>query len=114
MSSISFKFSANSVVPSNEVWNIVDSIFVRLLVQLHVLTKTQQLQRYAIVFQNVLASNQRAVVEKATYIPLICYENFLWTKKQPAIFCGVVGRLSIIVLVIVCPARIRRIKLATF
>ena len=62
--------------------------------QQHALTTIQQLRRYAIVFQNVLASNQRAVVEEATYIPLICYENFMWTKKQPAIFSGVVGRSS--------------------
>ena len=64
--------------------------------QLHALTAMQQLQRYAsaIVFRNVLASNQRAVVEEAKYIPLMCYENFLWTKKQPAIFGGVVGRSS--------------------
>ena len=77
------KLSANSVVllaPSNEVWNIGDRILVLILVQLHVLTTIQQLQRYAIVFRNVLASNQRAVVEEATYIPLICYDNFLWTK----------------------------------
>ena len=52
----------------------------------------QQLQRYAIVFRNVLASNQHAVVKEATYIPLICDENSLWTKKLPAIFGGVVGR----------------------
>ena len=60
------KFSANSVAllaPSNEAWNIGDRIFAPKLVQLHALTATQQLQRYAIVFRNVLASNQRAVVE---------------------------------------------------
>ena len=62
--------------------------------QSYALTAIQQLQRYAIVFRNVLASNQRAVVEEATYIPLICYENSLWTKKLPAIFGGVVGRSS--------------------
>ena len=62
--------------------------------QLRVLTAIQQLQRYAIVFRNVLASKQRAVVEEGTYIPLICYENFLWTKEQPALFGGVVGRSS--------------------
>ena len=28
------------------------------------------------------------------YIPLICYENSLWTKKLPAIFGGMVGRSS--------------------
>ena len=54
----------------------------------------QQLQRYAIVFRNVLASYQHAVVKEATYIPLICDENSLWTKKLPAIFGGVVGRSS--------------------
>ena len=80
--------------PSNEVWNIGDRIFAPILVQLHALTAIQQLQRYAIVFRKVFASNQRAVVKEATYIPLICYENFMWTKKQPAIFSGVVGRSS--------------------
>ena len=88
------KFPANSVVPSNEVWNIGDRIFALILVQQHVLTAIQQLQRYAIVFRNVLNSNQHAVVKEATYIPLICYENSLWTKKLPAIFGGVVGRSS--------------------
>ena len=62
--------------------------------QLHALTAIQQLQRYAIVFRNVLASNQRAVVKEATYIPLICYENSRWTKKQLAIFGGMVGGSS--------------------
>ena len=45
------KFSANSAVrlaPSNEAWNIGDRTFA--LVQLHVLTAIQQLQRYEIVF----------------------------------------------------------------
>ncbi len=42
----------------------------------------------------MLASNQRAVVEEAKYSPLICYENSLWTKKQPATFGIVVGRSS--------------------
>jgi hypothetical protein len=42
----------------------------------------------------VLASNRRAVVEEATYNPLICYEIFLWTKKQPAILICVVERSS--------------------
>ena len=54
----------------------------------------QQLQLYAIVFRNVLASNQHVVVKEATYIPLICCENSLWTKKLSAIFGGVVGRSS--------------------
>ena len=91
------KFSANSVArfaPSNEAWNIGNRTFAPILVQLHALTAIQQLQRYEIVFRNVLASNQRAVVEEATYIPLICDENFMWTKKQPAIFSVVVGRSS--------------------
>ena len=91
------KFSANSaarLAPSNEAWNIGNRTFAPILVQLHALTAIQQLQRYEIVFRNVLASNQRAVVEEAMYIPLICYENFMWTKKQPAILSGVVGRSS--------------------
>ena len=65
------KFPANSVALSNKVWNIGDRIFALILVQQHALTAIQQLQRYAIVFLNVLASNQRAVVEEAMYIPLI-------------------------------------------
>ncbi len=77
------KFLANSVAPCNEVWNIGNRTFGLTLVQLHVLSAIQQLHRYAIVFRNVLASNQRAVVEEATYNPLIWYENSLWTKKQP-------------------------------
>ncbi len=67
---------------------------MQILEQLHVLSAIQQLHLYAIVFRNVLASNQRAVVEEATYTPVICYESFLWTKEQPATFDGVVGRLS--------------------
>ena len=89
------KCSVNSVArlaPSNEAWNIGDRTFAPILVQLHALTAIQQLRRYEIVFRNVLASNQRAVVEEATYIPLICFENFMWTKKQPAIFSCVVGK----------------------
>ena len=58
------------------------------------LSAIQQLHQYASVFQNVLASNQRAVVEEATYNPLICYEKSLWTKKQPSVFGSVVGRQS--------------------
>ena len=54
----------------------------------------QQHHRYAIVFRNVLASNQRVAVEEATYNPRICYENSLWTKKQPAVFGSVVVRPS--------------------
>ena len=88
------KFPANSVAPSNGVWKIGDRIFALILVQQHVLTAIQQLQRHAIVFRNVLASNQHAVVKEATYIPLICYEKSLWTRKLPAIFGGVVGRSS--------------------
>ena len=99
MSSSSFnqlpaRFPANSVAPSNGVWKIGDRIFAPILVHQHALTAIQQLRRYAIVFRNVLASNQHAVVKEATYIPLICYENSLWTKKLPAIFGGVVGRSS--------------------
>ena len=76
------KFPANSVAPSNEVWNIGDRIFAPILVQQHALPATQQLQRYAIVFQNVIASNQYVVVEGAMQIPLNCYESFLWTKTS--------------------------------
>ncbi len=58
------KFPANSVVPCNEVWSIGDRSFVQILVQLLMLSTIQQLYLYAIVFNNVLASNQRAVVEE--------------------------------------------------
>jgi hypothetical protein len=90
------KFPANSIAPCNEVWNIGNRTFGLTLVQLHALSSIQQLHLYAIVFQSVLASNQRAVVEleEATYNPLICYENTLWTKKQPATFGSVVGMSS--------------------
>ena len=44
------KCPANSVAPSNEVWNIRDRIFVLILVQLHAQPAIQQLQLYAIVF----------------------------------------------------------------
>ena len=37
------KFPANSVVPSNEVWNIGDRIFAPILVQQHALIAIQQL-----------------------------------------------------------------------
>ncbi len=84
----SSKFSA----PCNEVWNIGNRTFGLTLVQLHVLSAIQQLHLYAIVFRNVLASNQRAVLEEATYNPLICYENSLCTMKQPATFGSNVGR----------------------
>ena len=49
------KFPANSVAPSNEVWNIGNRLFAPILVQQHELTAIQQLQRYAIFFRNVLA-----------------------------------------------------------
>ena len=88
------KIPAISVAPSNGVWKIGDRIFAPILVHQHALTAIQQLRRYAIVFRNVLASNQHAMVKEATYIPLICFENSLWTRKQPAIFGGVVGRSS--------------------
>jgi hypothetical protein len=83
-----------SIGLSNENWNILDKTFAPIYVQLQVLSATQQLQRYATVFRNVLASNQHAVVEEATYFSLICYEDFLWTKKQQAIFCCMVGKSS--------------------
>ena len=60
------KLPVNSVALSNEVWNIGDRIFVPILVQQHALTAIQQLQWYAIVFRNVLASNQHAVVKERT------------------------------------------------
>ncbi len=41
---------------SFKIWNIWDKIFVQIHVQSHALSAIQQFQRYAIVFQNVLAS----------------------------------------------------------
>ena len=83
------------IVPSNEIWNILDKIFVLIHVQswLHTLTAIQQFQWYAVVFQNVLVSN-RCVVEEAKQIPLNCNESLLWTKKQLAIFITVAERSS--------------------
>jgi hypothetical protein len=83
-----------SVVLSNENWNILDKIFAPIYVQLHVLSATQQLQQYAIVFRNVLASYQISAVDEAMYNSLIGYEDFLWTKKQQAIFGCLVGKSS--------------------
>ena len=56
LNQLTAKFPANSVAPSNEVWNIGNRILAPILVQQHALTAIQQLQRYAIVFRNVLAS----------------------------------------------------------
>ena len=58
------------------------------------LSAIQQLQLYAIVFRNVLASNRISAVEEATYNSLISYEDFLWTKKQQATFGGIMGKSS--------------------
>ena len=68
---------------SFKIWNILDEIFLPTHVQLHALSAIQQLHWYAIVFQNVLASNRISisVVEEATYNSLIGHEDFLWTKK---------------------------------
>ena len=62
--------------------------------QSNALSAIQQFQRYAIVFQNVLASNRLSAVEEATYNSLIGHEDFLWTKKQQSIFGGMVGKSS--------------------
>ncbi len=76
---------------SFKIWNILDKIFVPIHVQLHALSAIQQLQRYAIVFRNVLAYNQISAVEEAKYNSLIGHEDFIWTKKQQAIFGSMVG-----------------------
>ena len=52
---------------SFNIWNILDKIFVPIHVQPHALSAIQQLQRYAIVFRNVLASYRISAVEEATY-----------------------------------------------
>ncbi len=87
---------------SFKIWNILDKIFVLIHVQSHALSANQQLQLYVIVFRNVLASNQISAVEEAIYNSLIYYEDFLWTKKKPAIFGS--GK---VVSATVCPARTR-------
>ncbi len=50
------------VALSNEIWKFLDQNIAPIHVQSHALSAIQQLQRYAIVFRYVLASNQRAVV----------------------------------------------------
>ena len=79
---------------SFKIWNILDKIFVPIHVQPHALSTIQQLQVYAIVFRNVLASNRISAVEEAQYNPLIGHEDFLWTMKQQAIFGCMVGKSS--------------------
>jgi hypothetical protein len=79
---------------SFKIWNILQKIFVLIHVQSHALSSIQQLQQYAIVFRNVLATNRISAVEEATYNPLFGYEDFLWTKKQQAIFGSMVGESS--------------------
>ena len=66
LKSAASKVSSISVAQCNEVWNIGNRTFGLTLVQPHVLSTIQQLHWYAIVFQNVLASNQHVVVEEAT------------------------------------------------
>jgi hypothetical protein len=62
---------------SFKIWNILDKIFMPIHVQLHALSTIQQLQLYAIVFQNVLASNWISAVEEATYNSLNGHEDFI-------------------------------------
>ncbi len=83
-----------SCTPASRSGKKLDEIFVLTHVKLHALSSIQQLQRYAIVFQNVLASNRILAVEEATYNSLIGHEDFLWAKKQQAIFGGMMGKLS--------------------
>ena len=71
--------------------NYNDDDDVLIHVQSHALSAIQQLQQCAIVFRNVLASNRISDVEEAKYNSLICCEDFLWTKKQQAIFGGMVA-----------------------
>ena len=66
-------------------------MFVLIHVRLHALPAIQQFQRCAIVYQNVLASNQYVMVEEVTQISPNCYESLLWIKKQLAIFLSVAG-----------------------
>ncbi len=53
------------VVLSNEIWTILDKMFVLIHMQLHALSAIQQTRRCAIIFQHVLASYQH-VLEKST------------------------------------------------
>jgi hypothetical protein len=76
------------------IWNILDKIFVPIHVQSNSLSSIQQFQQYAIVFQNVLASNQFSAVEEAMYNSLIGHEDFLWTEKQHAICGGMMEKSS--------------------
>ncbi len=62
--------------------------------QPHALSAIQQPQRYAVVFRNVFATYRISAVEEATYNSLIGHEDFLWTKKQQAIFGSMVGESS--------------------
>jgi hypothetical protein len=79
---------------SFKIWYILDKIVVPIHLQSHALSAIQQIQRYAIVFRNVLASNRISDVNEATYNSLTCNEDFVWNKKQPAIFGGMVEKSS--------------------
>ncbi len=63
-------------MPSNEIWTL-NRFGQNICADTHASARVstiQQLQLYATVFRNVLASNQHSVIEVATYIPLIYSE----------------------------------------
>jgi hypothetical protein len=64
------------------------NVKTNMYVQMHALTTIQQLQRYEIIFQKILASKQHVnmlVVEEAIILALMCYESCQWIKKQLAV-----------------------------
>ena len=66
------------------------------------LSAVQQIPRHEIDFQNMLASDQHIVAEKAMRPPLICYESFLWIKIKTACHIPQYGGKG--VSAAVCPA----------
>ncbi len=77
------------------IWNILDKIFVLIKSNR---TRYPQFCNYSGIQSSsemCLPPTKYLAVEEATYNSLICYEDFLWTKKQPAIFGCVVGKSSL-------------------
>ncbi len=85
---------------SFKIWNILDKIFVLTHVHSHALSAIQQLQLYAIVFRNLLASNQISAVKEATNNPLIGDEDSFGPRSS-RLYLAVWWERTI------CPARIR-------
>jgi hypothetical protein len=87
------KYHCSPASRSGIFWKNLE-IHLPIHVQSNALSEIQQIQRYAIVFQIVLASYLILDVEDATYNSLIGHEDFLWTKKQQAICGNMMGRSS--------------------